>query len=154
MAETIELVGDRELIRKLRHLETVVARKAIRKGLRAGAKIITAEARRQAPVGESRKLRRAIKTRAAKRSRRYIGVVTQLGAGDFMGETFYGAFQEFGWHIGKRRGGKKTRRQARGRRFRKGVHFIERAAMTHGGKAGFIATATIKREIEAAMAGI
>lgn len=77
------------------------AKKALRNGLRAGAKITTAAARAVAPV-RTGQLRRAIRTKAAKRSRRYIGVKTMIGEGYFKGETFYGAFVEFGWKTGKR----------------------------------------------------
>lgn len=149
---SIELIGARELDRILRRIAAKDAKAALRKGSRAGAKIITAKAKTLAPVrkeGKGGTLRRAIRTRSAKRSRRYVGAVSTIGKGFFKSETFYGAFIEFGRHLGKRRGGKRTRGQTGGgRRFIEGIHFMERAAKEAGPRAGRIAVATTKRELE------
>ena len=71
-----------------------------------------------------------------KRSRKSIGTLTQLGAGFFKGDTFYGAFQELGWKAGKRN-----------RRKVLGLHFMQRAARQVGRKAGAVATNIIKNVI-------
>ena len=138
---TLQLVGDRELIRKLEAIEKRHGKSAIRKGLRAGVKILTAEAKRTAPR-RTGALAKAIKTRAGPRSRSSISVATRLGAGFFKGETFYGGFQEFGWRTGKR--GSSRRRAVPGR------HFLEKAAKRVGPAAGKVALERIRFEIEQA----
>lgn len=167
---TFTIVGDDRLLRKLDRIAKKDARAAIRKGTRAGAKIVTARTKALAPVSGSRQtgkktkkggtLRRAIRTRSAKRSRVFIGSVTRLGAGFFKGETFYGAFQEFGWTPGKRRiggvllAGARRRTGLRDNPNRgkpiEGKHFMERAAKQVGRKAMRVATDIIAREIERA----
>lgn len=142
----IKLVGDRKLIRKLERLEKKDARRAIRRGSRAGIKIVTAAVKAAAPVGATGQLRKAIRTRAAKRSRRFIGAVTRLGEGYFKGETFYGSFQEFGWHSGKRRGKGKPDN----RKWIEGKHFMEEAAKRVGKTAGDVAIRQMRFEIEQA----
>jgi len=77
-------------------------------------------------------LRRAVKTRAAGRSRKYTGTVTRLGEGFFKGKTFYGGFLEFGTeHIQPR-------------------HFMKGAADQNKHRAGRKAVVIIRREIEQA----
>jgi len=63
--------------------------------MRKGMKIITTEAKQQAPV-DTGLTRRSIKTRAGKRKRNVISIETRIGEGDFKGETFYASFLEFG----------------------------------------------------------
>jgi HK97 gp10 family phage protein len=127
----IALVGDKKLLRKFRRLGRKESRKGIRRGLRAGAKIITKEAKRLAPR-RTGALRKSIKTKAGKRSRASLSVVTIVGEGFFKGEEFYASFIEFGTdHI-------------------EGQHFMERAAKAKQEQAGRIATQTIKRKIEQA----
>jgi len=132
----MKLVGEKRLIRLLERSAPKAAKKAIRKGSRDGSKIITRAAKANAPE-KSGRLGRAIKTRAAKRRRGFIGTVTRIGAGAFLDETFYGGFQEWGWKTGKR--GSENRRQIPGK------HFLEEAAKQKGPQAGHKAVSTTKR---------
>jgi HK97 gp10 family phage protein len=89
----ITLAGDRELLAKLGKLKKTQARKAIRKGSRAGSKVIQAQARENAPV-KSGALKKEVKVRALKRSRKWTG--TQVTTKVEGGPTYYGGFVEFG----------------------------------------------------------
>lgn len=133
---TIQLVGDVDLIRKLDRLEARDAKKAVRRGTRAGAKIIKPIVVSMAPK-KSGILRQAIRVRATKRSRKFIGAVVQMGAGWFKGPTFYGAFQEWGW---KSRSGREI----------PGKLFMQRATKYAGRQAAARAVTVIRDEIEQA----
>lgn len=77
MADKVNIIvtGDRKLDKALRHLEKNVQRKFARKAMRKAAKdVILPDARRMAPV-ETGALESSIKVRAAKRSRRGMGVI-------------------------------------------------------------------------------
>lgn len=89
------IVGVEEVERALRALPGKVAKQAIRKPLRAGAKIVLARAKQNVPA-ESGALKKSLKVRAGKRSRNTISIRVATGKGWFTGETFYGAFVEFG----------------------------------------------------------
>jgi len=144
---TIQVVGDKELIAKLDRLEKRDARRVLRRAHRAAAKQILPKARGLAPVLRRQKgrvqrhapglLRRAIRVRAAKRSRKFIGAVVTIGKGFFKGETFYGGFQEWGW------------RTRRGRTIA-GKLFMEEAAKRAGPGAAQRAIQMIKQGIEQA----
>jgi HK97 gp10 family phage protein len=67
-------------------------RKAVRRGSRAGAKIVQAEAKRNAPV-DTGALVAGIKVRSIKRSRRYIGTNCTIRV---KGGVKYAGFQEYG----------------------------------------------------------
>ena len=121
-AITIELQGVEELRRKLLSLEPRIAKKVLRKALRAGAKIIHARAKQNIPTGGSGVLARSIKVRAMKRTRKQrIGVAVETREGWYKGEAFYGAFVEFGHKQGSRKLGD-ARKQIEGK------HYIEKAA--------------------------
>lgn len=98
------LIGDAELRAKLSALTDAEARKAVLGATREAAKVIQAEAKRTAPK-RTGALRRSIKVRAIKRSRKRIGmrVTTSKLDSVYQGKTFYGAFQEYGWKTGARR---------------------------------------------------
>jgi HK97 gp10 family phage protein len=136
-----EVRGAKELKRKLDELADKEVKKIVRQAMRAGAKVILPKAKAYAPVGATGNLRRAIKVRAAKRSRKYIGVNVTLGEGFFIGDAFYGAFQEFGWKTGKRKSAK--RRQVGGK------HFMQRAAEQSGKAAGDAVISTIWNKLRA-----
>ena len=91
----MEIVGLEELERAFLMLPAAVAKKAIRQNLRAGAKIVLAQAKENAPV-DSGDLKRSLKVRAGKRSRNTISIRVATGKDWFKGDTFYGAFVEFG----------------------------------------------------------
>lgn len=98
MADKINIIvtGDKKLDRALRHLEKNVQRKFARKAMRKAAKdVILPEARARVPV-DTGALERSLVVRAARRSRRGIGVEVRTRDGLFAGDEFYGGFQELG----------------------------------------------------------
>lgn len=140
---TFSLTGDAELDRKFRSLPLRVEKKVLREGLREGAKVVQEAAKRAAPRLTGL-MKSAIRVRAAKRSRRNKNLVTirvVLGQDFFKGETFYGAFQEFGWKAGPRKKGS-ARPQIEGK------HFIEDAYKTAGAAAKAVAQKLIAEGIE------
>ena len=102
MPETvIKIEGAKELEKKLRELGAKAEKKVYRQALRAGAKVVQAAAKAKIPV-DTGTLRQNIKVRGGKRSRGVISVNCVVGDGWYQGETFYGAFLEFGHFLGKR----------------------------------------------------
>ena len=82
--------------------------------------------------------------RTAPRSRVSFGVELRIGADRFYsGDQFYGAFQEFGWTVGKRRRRGPTARKIPGK------HFLKRAYDTGGPAAAATALNVIWNEIVA-----
>lgn len=143
------LIGAEKARKLLAGYTTKVVRPSLRKALRAGAKIVTAAAKRTAPK-KTGALVRAIKTRAMTRSRTRIGVMTAVKEGWFKGNQFYAGFHEFGWHIGKRARGGKRSRAARGetRTFREGTHFLEKAATRRKRRVAFVVTRILRAELK------
>jgi HK97 gp10 family phage protein len=138
MTATMAIRGDRELIRTLEKMAGKDAKKAMRKGCRAGSKVVAKRAKQLAPR-RSGAIRRAIRVRAV-RSRK-IGTQVIVGAGWFKGKTFYAAFVEFGHKAGKRgRSGRTTV---------PGQHYMQRAGEEAGEKALATAVDTMWSEIEA-----
>lgn len=139
---TVTVLGVRELAAVLKSIPEKEARGAIRKGTRAGIKVIARVAARRAPR-RTGALARSLKVRAMKRRRNRTGTVVVAGNKTFTGDEFYGGFHEFGWHIGKRR----TNTGTGQRRFREGTHYMENAARDKGRTAGVIAAAIIRSEL-------
>jgi HK97 gp10 family phage protein len=148
--------GDKEIMKKLKRLERKDAKKVIVRSARAAMRPVMQAAKKGAPVGETGNLRKSIKMRALKRNRRgNIGVRVAISDRWFVGPMFYGAFQEFGWHIGKRDNKLRTSRQWHGiggeedtRRFREGEHFMEMAYVNqgHGALKRFLSEVPIQLE--------
>lgn len=104
------ITGARDVDRALARLEPRLAKKGIRRGLRVGAKMLQAEAVARAPAGDSEAareahrrfgtepLKRQVKVRAAKRSRRpAIGMKVEIGAKTPQPPgAFYAAFKHHG----------------------------------------------------------
>jgi HK97 gp10 family phage protein len=84
--------GADKLQKKLASLMTKESKAALRKGTRAGCRIIQARAKEIAPV-KTGALKRGIKVRALPRSKKWVG--TQVTLAD-TGEVYYGAFLELG----------------------------------------------------------
>src|SRR5438132_1009826 len=82
------VTGAKELMAKLEKLDKVTAKRALRKGTRAGAKQIAATARTIAPR-RTGALASTIKVRALKRSRKAVGTRVDL-------TIRYGSFVELG----------------------------------------------------------
>ena len=83
--------GEQEVKAALKRLKKAT-KDGIRKGTRAGAKIVLAAAKRLAPV-RTGALAKSIKVRALPRSRKWIGTTTRL-VND--GAIFYGGFVNYG----------------------------------------------------------
>jgi HK97 gp10 family phage protein len=140
MKGSIKLTGGEELERKLAELDKKVARKISSKAVRAGAKIILAEAKRRAPVGTDGKassgkkhkagtLKRSLKVRSAKKRNGTIRFQVQTKDGDYKGEAYYGAFVNYGHKTGSRKAIKRSKvgslARSKGQRGRtKGVYQV------------------------------
>lgn len=120
------LDGMEALVTKLQSLKKTQAKACLRKGTRAGSKIIQAIAKRLAP-SRTGQLQKNVKVRALKRSRVWTGVTCQL-------ELYYGAFLELGT--------KKI----------KAMHFLKKAAEQAREEAMRTALDTIEAEIAKVMA--
>lgn len=114
----MSLTGDKKLDKTLRDLEPKVRRKTMVAAMREGAKKIEKVAKQYAPVGKPQPgkpehqpgtLKKSIKVRAAKRSRRTFGVDVRIGDKNWQGDAWYGSAVEFG-----------SKKQ-------EGQHFLERA---------------------------
>jgi len=115
---TARITGGKQITKRLNALEPKVRNKIIRKATRAAARPIASAVKRRAPV-LSGMLKKSVKIRALKRSRKAKGIRVMTGKIAFQGDEFYGGFVEFGHHIG--------RRGVANRRFVGGVHFMEEA---------------------------
>lgn len=156
---SFKLHGIERTIAALEWLDKKVRRKVVSKAMRAGAKVIQQRAKANAPKGETGNLKRAITVRASKyigrrkKNRNEVSFNAQIGAGNFKGKTFYGAFQEFGHHVGKRSTALRDYKRATGedpRRFIEGKHFIERAGKQGEGEAVSVIISTLRQGIEEA----
>jgi HK97 gp10 family phage protein len=114
----ITIKGSKAIERAFRELPSKLARKAIRQGLRAGAKIVRDGAVADAPE-DTGLTRKAIKVRSGRSRKNRFSMAVIIGKGNYKGATFYGAFQEFGWETGSRKS--PNRREVPGK------HFMRRA---------------------------
>lgn len=136
----------KQLRRNLESLEPKVARKIEKQAMRPAMRIIQREAKANAPR-DTGAMSKAIKLRAMKRSRSRRGIEVRIDKeGNYRGDHFYGAFQEFGWKAGSRKLGD-------GRREIPGQHFMQRAFETKGPEAEAMAIRGIWQGIEAAASG-
>jgi HK97 gp10 family phage protein len=69
---SIKIIGDKEISRKLKELSRKDRKKAIRIGSRKGAKVVQKKAKKNVPK-DTGELRKSIKVRSLKRSRRWTG---------------------------------------------------------------------------------
>lgn len=98
---SFELEGFEDVIAKLGDLPKTLEKKIVRKALRVGGKIILKEARRLAPKGPTGKLKKTIKLKSVKRSRKRIGVYIRTGTRSELGikkkdKGYYPFSVEFG----------------------------------------------------------
>lgn len=96
----ISLIGDAELATKLGGLTDKLERKVVRQAIRKAAQLILRDAKQRAPV-ESGALRRNIRIKALRRSRRRVGFNVQTGTREQMGISpddpfYYPALVELG----------------------------------------------------------
>jgi HK97 gp10 family phage protein len=91
--------GLEDVERMLRGLEAGPGKKLVRASLRVGAKVISKAAKAGAPK-RTRRLADSIRVRSGGTKGARISVLVATSETDsmFKGDTFYGAFQEFGWN--------------------------------------------------------
>lgn len=142
---TVVLTGDKKVNRMLREISGTQGKSVIRKAARAGIKVVLPAAKRYAP-SRTGLLRRNIKVRTLRRSRTRVGARITIGAESFQGKTFYGAFQEWGWRVGKRQGLTKAALATRPKV--PGKFFLKRAADSKRNSALIVYHAAIKRGVE------
>jgi HK97 gp10 family phage protein len=94
----LEIRGVDEIARAFRELPKTAAKKVIRQGVRAAARVALAQARTTVPV-RTGALKRDLKVRAAPEKLRRRGIIALdvlMGEGDYKGRSFYGSFVEYG----------------------------------------------------------
>lgn len=100
----ILVIPDAEKFRdRLAHFDTKISKQIITRALRAGAKIIQAEAKQRVPV-DTGALRKSIRVRTGKvRQKGEVKILVTTSGTDnaFGGNQFYGGFVEFGYRKGK-----------------------------------------------------
>lgn len=94
--------GLKEAITALDKLESAVAKKILRKALRAGATLPLKAAKTNAPV-RTGALRRSLKVRAGRSRKGVIHVVMGTGKKWFVGPMYYSAFVVMGHKQGSKR---------------------------------------------------
>lgn len=95
---TVKITGVKELDKAFESFEPKLQKKIGRKAARAAAKPVLESARSHVPI-DFGTLHDSLKIKALKRSRKnkhIAGVRVLTGEESFKGETFYGAFIEFG----------------------------------------------------------
>ncbi len=91
----LDILGEKEIRRAFKTLPAALAKKAVRRALRKGMKVVKAKVKEYVPR-DTGQLEGAIKVKAAKRSRLAFGVNVEIGEDDFVGESFYGAAVDLG----------------------------------------------------------
>lgn len=128
MSVRVTVKGTENLVRKLQTLKKTQSKKAIRKGSRAGCKLVQAEAKANVPV-RTGALRKEIKVRAlGRKAKKWTG--TQVTTKVEGGPTYYGGFVELG-----------TKKMA-------ARHFIKRAFQSVKGSAEQAFIEGIRSEID------
>lgn len=122
----ISVYGVKEIQQALSNLAHKDAKKAMRKGLKAGAKLIQQQAKANAPQ-KTGALKRSLKARVGRSRGDSVVVIVGSGKKWFVGDTFYAAFQEFGWSHGKRPSRFKKATEGDTRKEVEGKHFVEQA---------------------------
>jgi HK97 gp10 family phage protein len=127
--EGIQLNGVSETKEALRALDTKVQKSLIRKALRAGSKIVLAQAKANAPSNTGN-LRSNLRIRSGKAKKGTIALTVGASAKGFKGHgnknAFYLSFVEYGYRT-RPRISKEHGKAPGGRRQVEGQHFIERA---------------------------
>lgn len=89
------ILGRKPIDRAFEQLPERLARKVVRQAMRKAMKPVAAQVKANAPV-DTGATRRAVKVRAARRTRKGFGVNVQVGEGDYKGDTFPAAMVEYG----------------------------------------------------------
>jgi HK97 gp10 family phage protein len=133
--------------RMLALLPKRIRNKVLRQELRKAAKALVAPSKAATPV-RTGKLRKSVKVRAAK-VKRGVGVNVGYSDKNFVGDTFYGAFLEFGWKIGKRQSSAATRQGIPDtRREVPGKRYLGKVAEQYGPELLNKATLAIAKRVE------
>lgn len=90
------------LLRRLSMLEKAAGKPILTRALRAAAEPIRDAAKAYAPK-DTGQLEKSIKIKSARGEGDTVSVRVTTGAGDYLGDTFYGAFIEYGYKKGSRR---------------------------------------------------
>ncbi len=149
MIDSITLEGGPALDKALTELEARVSRKIVSASLRSGAKVVQRQAQSLSPE-RTGALRKSIKVKAGRVKRGSGTTSINVGTGKkwFVGDQFYGAFQEFGWRAGKRPSKKSG---ADNRPQMPGEHFMEYAYDTRAAQAVAVIVADAKQRIDEAV---
>lgn len=134
----MNVTGMEQVLAGLSRLEAWAQGDALKTGLTAAAEVVAEEARRLVPVKTGR-LRGAIRIRPGRKGPGSVSMLASVGKRWFVGNEFYGAFQEFGWKSGKR--GQDTLGPQIRRRFRE-LMSQSRAARVLGAGRGLAAKGT------------
>lgn len=146
----LSVKGDKELQRKLSRLSADARKRVMEPALLRAGIVLRDQARENAPR-RTGKLAQSIRAYAVDSdSETRAAVRVETSAGFFQGKTFYGAFQEFGWRVGKRlrRRGLVNSLRNRLRKKIPGTHYIKRALDSHGRIAQEAAIEEIRAGIE------
>ena len=95
MKPLLKVTGLREIDVRLQRLAPKVKKKIMRKAMRQSMKPILQQAKANAPVATGA-TKKAIKIKAAKRSRKSIGIDVRIGEDTYKGDQYYASFIEFG----------------------------------------------------------
>lgn len=144
MGSGLTVEGFKSLEEGLARLTAWQEKSVLKDATKQAAQLIVDEALTLVPV-RSGKLKRAIKVRAGKSGPGGVAFLAAYGKKNFLGDEFYGAFQEFGWKTGKR--GSKNRKQI------KGEHFLEYAFEEKKQEALSIMLAAMRDGIEKELGG-
>ncbi len=91
-----KILGIDDVKKAFQKLPPKIAKQVVRKSLREGVKVLQKDLLKRVPVGKTKHLKKAVKVRARKRSRKVIAVNLLIGKGDFKGPTYYGAMVDMG----------------------------------------------------------
>lgn len=93
------VTGVEELDKELTELPIKLQKKVIRQAQRNGAKLLLGHVKARAPK-KTGALKKALKIKAAPRSKKFVGVDIGVGKEWFTGDQFAASFLEFGWKPG------------------------------------------------------
>lgn len=127
MAIEFVIEGADELKQKLKELDGGrEITKLIRQTVKTAARPVLSQAKRLAPVGETRRLRRTLKLRSGRRSKRLISAIVQTGTRSALGISS-SAKGYYPTHVALGTKAKGRRAAVPGRRFLRGAMDLERA---------------------------
>lgn len=96
-APEFKIQGIEAVLNALGEVDKKLGKKILRKGLRAGAKVVENFVKANAPIGDSGLVLASIKVKAQKKSRKSFGLVVTTGdSHPYKGKAYYAAFIEYG----------------------------------------------------------